>query len=79
MRSKSNKASPRDSICARARLLIRSIISALSSPNLRVNCRMIKDRPSSTHQNRLVSIRGELEPKIIEKINHALKVVFDII
>jgi mRNA interferase MazF len=31
------------------------------------------------HQNRLVSVRGDLEPEIIEKINHALKVVFDII
>jgi mRNA interferase MazF len=31
------------------------------------------------HQNRLVSVSGELEPEIIEKINHALKVVFDII
>lgn len=30
------------------------------------------------HQHRLVSIRGELEPELIEKINHALKVVFDI-
>lgn len=31
------------------------------------------------HQHRLVSVRGELEPEIIEKINHALKVVFDIV
>jgi mRNA interferase MazF len=30
-------------------------------------------------QNRLVSIRGELEPEILERINQALKVVFDLI
>ena len=31
------------------------------------------------HRNRLVSIRGEVELEIIEKINHALKVVFDLL
>jgi mRNA interferase MazF len=31
------------------------------------------------YQNRLVSIRGELEPELIAKINHALKVVFDLL
>jgi mRNA interferase MazF len=30
------------------------------------------------YQNRLVSIRGEVEPEIIIKINHALSVVFDL-
>jgi mRNA interferase MazF len=31
------------------------------------------------YQNRLVSIRGELELELIAKINHALKVVFDLL
>jgi mRNA interferase MazF len=31
------------------------------------------------YQRRLVSIRGELELEILEKINHALKIVFDIL
>jgi mRNA interferase MazF len=30
------------------------------------------------HQNRLVSIRGEVDAEIITKINHALRVVFDL-
>ena len=30
------------------------------------------------HQNRLISIRGEIELEVIEKINQALKVVFDL-
>jgi mRNA interferase MazF len=30
------------------------------------------------HQKRLVFIRGELEPEIMEKISQALRVVFDI-
>lgn len=38
----------------------------------------LQTRPIN-HQNRLVSVRGELDPEIIDKINHALKVVFDII
>jgi mRNA interferase MazF len=31
------------------------------------------------HRNRLVSIRGELESEILERINYALKVVFDLV
>jgi mRNA interferase MazF len=31
------------------------------------------------HRDRLISIRGELEPEILEKVNYALKVVFDLI
>lgn len=40
---KSNNASPRDSIDSRDRLLIRSIESASSFPNLRVNILIIND------------------------------------
>jgi mRNA interferase MazF len=31
------------------------------------------------HRNRLVAIRGELESEILERINHALKIVFDLV
>ena len=31
------------------------------------------------HRNRLISVRGELESEILVRVNHALKVVFDLI
>ena len=31
------------------------------------------------HRQRLVSIRGELEPEFLAQVNHALKAVFDLI
>jgi mRNA interferase MazF len=52
-----------------------SAINGLSKLSI-ADC--LQTRPID-HQNRLVSVRGDLEPEIIEKINHALKVVFDII
>jgi mRNA interferase MazF len=31
------------------------------------------------HRNRQISVRGELESEILARVNHALKVVFDLI
>jgi mRNA interferase MazF len=31
------------------------------------------------YQNRLISVRGEVEAELMSKINHALKVVFDLL
>jgi mRNA interferase MazF len=51
-----------------------SAINGLSKLSI-ADC--LQTRPID-YQNRLVSVRGDLEPEIIEKINHALKVVFDL-
>jgi mRNA interferase MazF len=53
------------------------LLSEISAITARIaDC--LQTRPID-HQNRLVSVSGELEPEIIENIDRALKVVFDII
>jgi len=61
---------------------IKTNIEVTPSPSNGLNKKSIADclqtRPID-HQNRLISIRGELESEILEQINQALKVVFDLI
>ncbi len=52
-----------------------SAVNGLSKRSI-ADC--LQTRPID-HQNRLISIRGDLEPEIMEQINHALKIVFDIL
>ena len=55
--------------------LIPSPVNGLSKHSI-ADC--LQTRPID-HQNRLRSIRGEVEPEIMEKIDRALKVVFDLL
>jgi mRNA interferase MazF len=55
--------------------IVPSPVNGLSKHSI-ADC--LQTRPLD-HRNRLVSIRGELELEIMEKINHALKVVFDLL
>lgn len=61
---------------------IKTNVEVPPSPSNGLSKRSIADclqtRPIDRH-NRLVSIRGELEPEILELIDIALKVVFDLI
>jgi mRNA interferase MazF len=52
-----------------------SAVNGLSKRSI-ADC--LQTRPID-HQNRLVAIRGDLEPEIIEQINHALKIVFNLL
>jgi mRNA interferase MazF len=54
--------------------IVPSPVNGLSKHSI-ADC--LQTRPID-HQSRLVSIRGEVEPELMEKINHALKVVFDL-
>lgn len=61
---------------------IKTNIEVIPSPSNGLSKKSIADclqtRPID-HQNRLISIRGELELEILKQINQALKVVFDLI
>ncbi len=52
-----------------------SAVNGLSKKSI-ADC--LQTRPVD-YRKRLVSVRGELESEMMEKINHALKVVFDIV
>jgi mRNA interferase MazF len=54
--------------------LVPSSVNGLSKHSI-ADC--LQTRPID-YQNRLVAIRGEVESELIEKINQALKVVFDL-
>jgi mRNA interferase MazF len=53
-------------------------VSAINGLSKRSIADCLQTRPVD-YQRRLVSIRGELEPEILEEINQALKIVFDIV
>jgi mRNA interferase MazF len=55
--------------------IIPSPLNGLSKHSI-ADC--LQTRPID-HQNRLISIRGEVELEITTKINHALRVVFDLL
>ena len=61
---------------------IKTNVAVVPSPINGLNKHSIADclqtRPID-HQNRLRAIRGEVEPEVMVKINHALKVVFDLL
>jgi mRNA interferase MazF len=55
--------------------IVPSVLNGLSKHSI-ADC--LQTRPID-YQNRLVSIRGEVELAVMVKINHALKVVFDLL
>jgi mRNA interferase MazF len=55
--------------------LVPSPLNGLSKHSI-ADC--LQTRPID-HRNRLVAIRGEIESELMEKINQALKVIFDLI
>jgi mRNA interferase MazF len=55
--------------------ILASAINGLSKHSI-ADC--LQTRPID-YQNRLVSIRGEIESELMVKINHALKIVFDLL